>query len=45
MSKKRKVIDVYGIVQGVGFRPFVYNLAIKNSLIRDTLIIIVMELL
>ena len=32
MSKKRKVIDVYGIVQGVGFRPFVYNLAIKNSL-------------
>ena len=25
-------IQVSGIVQGVGFRPFVYNLAIKNSL-------------
>jgi len=23
----RKVIDVAGIVQGVGFRPFVYRLA------------------
>ena len=32
MSKKRRVIDVYGIVQGVGFRPFIYNLAIKNNL-------------
>ena len=25
-------IEVKGIVQGVGFRPFVYNLALKNSL-------------
>ncbi|PRM87865.1 carbamoyltransferase HypF [Aliarcobacter cryaerophilus] len=29
MSKK---IRVYGTVQGVGFRPFVYNLAIKHNL-------------
>ena len=27
MAKKRKFIVVEGIVQGVGFRPFVYNLA------------------
>lgn len=27
----RYVIKIYGIVQGVGFRPYVYNLAIKNS--------------
>jgi hydrogenase maturation protein HypF len=27
MDKKRKFIVVEGIVQGVGFRPFVYNLA------------------
>ena len=32
MSKVRKIIEVYGIVQGVGFRPFVYNLALKNNL-------------
>jgi len=25
-------VEVKGIVQGVGFRPFVYNLAIKNNL-------------
>ncbi len=25
-------IQVKGIVQGVGFRPFVYNLALQNSL-------------
>ncbi|WP_252971031.1 acylphosphatase [Aliarcobacter cryaerophilus] len=24
---------VYGTVQGVGFRPFVYNLAIKYNLL------------
>ncbi|VAX18531.1 [NiFe] hydrogenase metallocenter assembly protein HypF [hydrothermal vent metagenome] len=29
---KRKKITVAGIVQGVGFRPFVYNLAIKLDL-------------
>ncbi|MCF7840413.1 MAG: carbamoyltransferase HypF [Candidatus Marinimicrobia bacterium] len=28
----RHRIRVHGIVQGVGFRPFVYNLAIKNGL-------------
>lgn len=28
----RHRIQVHGIVQGVGFRPFVYNLAIKNGL-------------
>src|SRR5271156_1202937 len=27
MSSQRKHIQVRGIVQGVGFRPFVYNLA------------------
>ncbi len=27
MDKKRSFIVVEGIVQGVGFRPFVYNLA------------------
>lgn len=28
----RYVVKVYGIVQGVGFRPYAYNLAIKNNL-------------
>lgn len=28
----RKYIVVEGIVQGVGFRPFVYNIAIRNNL-------------
>ena len=28
----RKYVVVEGIVQGVGFRPFVYNIAIKNEL-------------
>ncbi|MDR2426672.1 MAG: carbamoyltransferase HypF [Endomicrobium sp.] len=26
------LIEVYGTVQGLGFRPFVYNLAVKNNL-------------
>ena len=25
-------IDIYGVVQGVGFRPFIYNLALKQTL-------------
>lgn len=29
---ERKYITVHGIVQGVGFRPFVYNEAIRNNL-------------
>jgi hydrogenase maturation protein HypF len=28
----RKKINVQGIVQGVGFRPFIYNLAVSNKL-------------
>lgn len=32
MCKRRIFIKVEGIVQGVGFRPFVYNLAAKCSL-------------
>jgi len=32
ISKKRLQIHVFGIVQGVGFRPFVYQLATKYSL-------------
>ncbi len=28
----RKKITVQGIVQGVGFRPFIYNLAVSNKL-------------
>lgn len=32
MSLKRVFIKVEGIVQGVGFRPFVYNLATSNNL-------------
>lgn len=32
MSRTRFKIEVSGIVQGVGFRPFVYGLAQKNSL-------------
>lgn len=32
MCKKRIFIKVEGIVQGVGFRPFVYNLAVKCKL-------------
>ena len=29
---ERRHITVEGIVQGVGFRPFVYGLAVKNGL-------------
>ena len=29
---KRKAIEITGIVQGIGFRPFVYNLALAHSL-------------
>ena len=29
---KSFLIQVSGIVQGVGFRPFVYNLAIKHNI-------------
>ncbi|MFL0247805.1 carbamoyltransferase HypF [Candidatus Clostridium stratigraminis] len=32
MTKRRIFITVSGIVQGVGFRPFVYNLALSLSL-------------
>ena len=31
--KKRVVLSVSGVVQGVGFRPFVYQLALKYSLV------------
>ena len=31
-SKTRKEIKITGIVQGVGFRPFVYNLATSLGL-------------
>jgi hydrogenase maturation protein HypF len=32
MPPRRRRIEITGIVQGVGFRPFVYNLARENSL-------------
>lgn len=32
MVKQRKLIQVQGLVQGVGFRPFIYNLAHKYGL-------------
>ena len=32
MNIKRLFIRVEGIVQGVGFRPFVYNIAVSNNL-------------
>jgi len=32
ISKKRLKIEVSGIVQGVGFRPFIYQIAQENSL-------------
>lgn len=32
MSIKRLFIKVEGIVQGVGFRPFIYNIAVSNNL-------------
>ncbi|WZL72500.1 carbamoyltransferase HypF [Clostridiaceae bacterium 35-E11] len=32
MKKIRKCLVVEGIVQGVGFRPFVYNVAVKKNL-------------
>jgi hydrogenase maturation protein HypF len=32
VNRKRVRYLFYGIVQGVGFRPFVYRLAVKNSL-------------
>ena len=28
----RKAIEIAGIVQGVGFRPFIYRLATENNL-------------
>ncbi|MFC1540835.1 carbamoyltransferase HypF [Candidatus Latescibacterota bacterium] len=31
-NKIRETIEVTGIVQGVGFRPFVHNLAVKHNL-------------
>ncbi|MHA2186738.1 MAG: acylphosphatase, partial [Candidatus Thorarchaeota archaeon] len=30
--KERATVNVTGIVQGVGFRPFVYRVALENSL-------------
>jgi hydrogenase maturation protein HypF len=30
---ERLAIELTGIVQGVGFRPFVYNLAVRNKLV------------
>ena len=38
-TKQRVVISVRGVVQGVGFRPFVYRLAIQHQLfgwVRNT---------
>jgi len=32
MADKRLNIKVYGVVQGVGFRPFIHNLAVKLGL-------------
>jgi hydrogenase maturation protein HypF len=32
ISKKRVKLNINGIVQGVGFRPFIYSLAQKNKL-------------
>ncbi len=32
LSKKRIKLEISGIVQGVGFRPFIYQLASENSL-------------
>lgn len=29
---RRYLINIYGVVQGVGFRPFIYNLAVKYKL-------------
>ena len=31
-SVKRKAIEITGIVQGIGYRPFVYNLALTHSI-------------
>ena len=31
-SKKAYLLKIDGLVQGVGFRPFVYRLAVKNKL-------------
>ena len=38
-AKKRAIISVHGVVQGVGFRPFVYRLATTHQLhgwVRNT---------
>ncbi len=32
-DKRTLKLNIKGIVQGVGFRPFIYNLAIKNKLV------------
>lgn len=29
---KRYILKIYGIVQGVGFRPFIYNISKKNNI-------------
>ncbi len=33
MARRRIRVEVRGIVQGVGFRPFVYNLALRHGLV------------
>ena len=38
-TEQRAVIDVQGVVQGVGFRPFIYRLAVQHKLrgwVRNT---------
>jgi hydrogenase maturation protein HypF len=32
MAKERKCLEIIGIVQGVGFRPFIYRLAKRHNL-------------
>lgn len=33
MARERISLTITGVVQGVGFRPFVYNLALRNGLV------------
>jgi len=36
MKHRSIMIDIHGVVQGVGFRPYIYNLAVEHGLAVST---------